>query len=192
MTIYEKLVDIQGRLKAPKNQRNNFGRYNYRSCEDILEAVKPLLTKHKLCLTITDKIIEMPSLNIAYVEAYAIIKEGEKDRHNYNYQEIMVKAQAGIDFNRKGMDISQSFGSSSSYARKYALNGLFLIDDTKDADATNTHGKTMPKTIDAMPELKKGTEAFNKVKEALGKGFTMEEVKTKYKVNSTVEKLLTQ
>ena len=193
MTIYEKLVDIQGRLKAPKNQRNNFGRYNYRSCEDILEAVKPLLTKHKLCLTISDKIIEMPSLNIAYVEAFAILREGERDRDNYDYQEIMVRAQAGIDFNRKGMDISQSFGSSSSYARKYALNGLFLIDDTKDADATNTHDKTMPKAINAMQELKKGTEAFNKVKEALGKGFTMEEVKTKYKVNSTVEKqLLTQ
>ena len=184
MTIYEKLVDIQGRLKAPKNQRNNFGRYNYRSCEDILEAVKPLLTKHKLCLTITDKIIEMPSLNIAYVEANAILSDSK--------QVIETFAPAGIDLNRKGMDISQSFGSSSSYARKYALNGLFLIDDTKDADATNTHGKTMPKTIDAMPELKKGTEAFNKVKEALGKGFTMEEVKTKYKVNSTVEKLLTQ
>tara|TARA_R100000773_G_scaffold36518_2_gene31497 strand:+ start:249 stop:803 length:555 start_codon:yes stop_codon:yes gene_type:complete len=184
MTIYEKLVDIQGRLKAPKNQRNNFGRYNYRSCEDILEAVKPLLTKHKLALTITDEIIEMEVLKIAYVQAIATLKDGD--------HEVFVCAQAGIDFNRKGMDISQSFGSSSSYARKYALNGLFLIDDTKDADATNTHDKTMPKTLDAMPELKKGTEAFNKVKEALSKGFTMEEVKTKYKVNSTVEKLLTQ
>ena len=192
MTIYEKLVDIQGRLKAPKNQRNNFGRYNYRSCEDILEAVKPLLTKHKLCLTISDKIIEMPSLNIAYVEAFAIIREGQRDRDNYDYQEVMVRAQAGIDFNRKGMDISQSFGSSSSYARKYALNGLFLIDDTKDADDTNTHDKTMPKTLDAMPELKKGTQAFDKVKSALNNGFTMEDIKSKYKINSTVEKLLTQ
>ncbi len=185
MTIYEKLVDIQGRLKAPKNQRNNFGRYNYRSCEDILEAVKPLLTKHKLCLTITDEVIEMASLNIAYVKANAILLSDGKEV-------IETFALAGIDLNRKGMDISQSFGSSSSYARKYALNGLFLIDDTKDADATNTHDKSMPKTINAMPELKKGTEAFNKVKEALSKGFTMEEVKTKYKVNTTVEKLLTQ
>ena len=184
MTIYEKLVDIQGRLKAPKNQRNNFGRYNYRSCEDILEAVKPLLTKHKLVLTITDEIINLDNVNYTYVNATARITDGK--------QEVWVSAQAGIDFNRKGMDISQSFGSSSSYARKYALNGLFLIDDTKDADATNTHDKTMPKTIDAMPELKKGTEAFDKVKSALNNGFTMEDIKSKYKINSTVEKLLTQ
>ena len=184
MTIDEKLVDIQGRLKAPKNQRNNFGKYNYRSCEDILEAVKPLLTKHNLCLTITDEVIEMASLNIAYINATAIISDGKQVKK--------TSAPAGIDLNRKGMDISQSFGSSSSYARKYALNGLFLIDDTKDADATNTHDKTMPKTIDAMPELKKGTEAFDKVKSALNNGFTMEDIKSKYKINSTVEKLLTQ
>tara|TARA_R100000951_G_scaffold43080_1_gene36239 strand:- start:5260 stop:5802 length:543 start_codon:yes stop_codon:yes gene_type:complete len=132
------LQKIQAELKAPKNQRNNFGKYNYRSCEDILEAVKPLLDKQKCTLTISDEIKEVGG--ITFVEAVAIISDGENQVH--------VKAQAGIDINRKGMDIAQSFGSSSSYARKYALNGLFLIDDTKDADATNTHDKAPVKEAD--------------------------------------------
>lgn len=187
MNIYEKLVDIQGRLKAPKNQRNNFGKYNYRSCEDILEAVKPLLVEQKLTLTISDSVRQAGDLS--YVEATAIVSDGKS--------EIEVSAQAGIDPNRKGMDIAQSFGSSSSYARKYALNGLFLIDDTKDADATNTHGKSAPKTAavpktvtNALPSLQKGTEAFNKVKKALTQGFTIDEVKTRYTVSAEIEKLL--
>lgn len=144
----EQLIKIQAELKAPKNQRNNFGKYNYRSCEDILEAVKPLLLANECQLTITDEIKEVAGL--VYVEAKATISNGGK--------EISVTAQAGIDANRKGMDIAQSFGSSSSYARKYALNGLFLIDDTKDADATNTHSKTETKKVDPaslFPELKR-------------------------------------
>ena len=120
----KELIEIQRKLKAPKSQRNNFGKYNYRSCEDILEAVKPLLHENGVILAITDEIKECGGT--IYVEATATLIKGE--------QVITVKAQAGIDVNRKGMDISQSFGSSSSYARKYALNGLFLIDDTKDAD----------------------------------------------------------
>ena len=120
----KKLITIQEELKAPKNQRNNFGKYNYRSCEDILEAVKPHLAKHGLLLTITDEIKEC--LDTPYVEATATITDGQES--------YSVKAQAGIDVNKKGMDVAQTFGSSSSYARKYALNGLFLIDDTKDAD----------------------------------------------------------
>lgn len=130
-----KLLKIQSQLKAPKNQRNNFGKYNYRSCEDILEAVKPLLDEHGLTLVITDQVKE--SHNLSYIESTAVIYDGDKIMYE-------SKAQAGIDPNRKGMDIAQSFGSSSSYARKYALNGLLLIDDTKDADATNTHA-TKPK-----------------------------------------------
>ena len=125
----KQLVQIQSELKAPKNQFNAFGKYKYRSCEDILEAVKPLLLKHGCTLTISDKV--MGCNNLTYVEACATISNGEEFVH--------VTAQAGIEPNRKGMDISQSFGSSSSYARKYALNGLFLIDDTKDADSTNDH-----------------------------------------------------
>lgn len=130
-TFHERVVLLQTELKAPKNQRNDFGKYNYRSCEDILEAVKPLLSKYDLSLMITDEVKEV--CGIPYVQARAVLHcpEGKME----------ATAQAGIDPNRKGMDISQSFGSSSSYARKYALNGLLLIDDTKDADVTNTHVK---------------------------------------------------
>ena len=128
----EQLIKIQSELKAPKNQYNAFGKYKYRSQEDILEALKPLLAKYKCTLTISDEIKEVGGL--VFVEATAKFSDGK--------QTIEVTAQAGIT-ERKGMDLSQSFGSSSSYARKYALNGLFLIDDTKDADATNTHGNEL-------------------------------------------------
>jgi len=130
----KQLLQIQAELKAPKNQFNSFGKYKYRNAEDILEAVKPLLSKYGCTLTLSDQIKETGS--IMYVESTAMLcHEGDC---------VTVNAQAGIDPNRKGMDIAQSFGSSSSYARKYALSGLFLLDDTKDADATNTHGKEQP------------------------------------------------
>jgi len=134
----KELMLIQSELKAPKSQTNKFGGYQYRSCEDILEAVKPLLAKHECVLTISDEIKEAG--NLTYVEATASIRPSADSA-----PVVSVTAQAGIDPNRKGMDIAQSFGSSSSYARKYALNGLFCIDDTKDADATNTHDKTPSK-----------------------------------------------
>lgn len=123
------LTKIQSELKAPKNQTNAFGKYKYRSCEDILEAVKPLLAKYNCQLVISDAIKEAAS--IIYCESRISFTDG--------LENITVTACAGIEPNRKGMDIAQSFGASSSYARKYALNGLFLIDDTKDADATNDH-----------------------------------------------------
>ena len=126
------LLNIQSELKAPKNQYNSFGKYKYRSTEDILEAVKPLLLKYGCTLIISDRIKEIGGL--IFCESY--IHFYDKDASF-----IEVCASAGIDPNRKGMDISQSFGSSSSYARKYALQGLFLLCDTKDADATNMHGK---------------------------------------------------
>jgi len=121
------LTEIQQKLKAPKNQFNSFGKYNYRSCEDILEAVKPLL--NGATLTISDEIINVGDRY--YVKATATLKHGEEWE--------TVTAFAREEENKKGMDASQITGSASSYARKYALNGLFLIDDTKDADATNKH-----------------------------------------------------
>ena len=181
MNLQQKLVNIQGRLKAPKNQRNNFGKYNYRSCEDILEAVKPLLVEEKLTLTISDNVVND---GIMYVEATAVISDGK--------EVISVNAQAGIDPNRKGMDIAQSFGSSSSYARKYALNGLFLIDDTKDADATNTHGNDAQKASTSELEwLNQDDPKFKAVKAALKDGkATIADVRKKFKVSKKVEQLL--
>jgi len=145
----KELIQIQSELKAPKGQFNAFGKYNYRSCEDILEAVKPLLNKYGCALTINDEVKEVAG--IVFIEATAHISSENGS--------VLVKAQAGVDINRKGMDIAQCFGASSSYARKYALNGLFLIDDTKDSDATNNHGSTPTKPV----TLVKGSEDWTKV-----------------------------
>jgi len=146
----KELVNIQSELKAPKNQYNSFGKYKYRSCEDVLEALKPLLKANKCILTITDEVKEIGGLT--FIEANATISN-EKDISR------TVSAQAGINPNKKGMDIAQSFGSSSSYARKYALNGLFLIDDTKDADTeAPAPGKKKFTATDAQAEKLKGTE----------------------------------
>ena len=121
----KELITIQNELNVPKNQKNSFGNYNYRSCEDILVALKPLLAKHKASIVITDEVKEVAG--IPYVEATVVFKAE-------NTEALSVRAQAGINPNRKGMDVAQSFGSSSSYARKYSLAGMFLLDDTKDSD----------------------------------------------------------
>ena len=155
----KKLIQIQSELKAPKNQRNTFGKYNYRSCEDILEAVKPLLLKHGCTLTITDEIKEVGGL--VFVESTAVLRDIEEK--DLLLSTALVKAQAGINPDRKGMDIAQSFGSSSSYARKYALNGLFLIDDTKEIDSVD-NTKKVAKVIDVSKD-KKALEGSKDLKE---------------------------
>lgn len=137
MNIYEKLIEIQKELKAPKGQRNNFGNYNYRSCEDILEAVKPICYANKTALLLTDTVKSIDGR--FYVEATAKLINVEQPS-----EEIVVTASARESEVKKGMDDSQITGATSSYARKYALNGLFNIDDTKDAD-TDEYGKTTGK-----------------------------------------------
>lgn len=133
MSIHEKLLAIQSELKVPKGQYNSFGGYKYRSCEDIVEAVKPILAKHGCTLTMTDEIESVGDR--FYVRAMVTLADVETEQMH------SVIAFAREDKDKKGMDGSQITGAASSYARKYALNGLFAIDDTKDADATNTHGK---------------------------------------------------
>ena len=132
--IYEKLLNIQNELKAPKSQFNDFGKYKYRNAEDILESVKPLCFKYKATLTLSDEIVLIGERY--YVKATATLTDNEKPE-----LKIWITAYAREEESKKGMDGSQVTGASSSYARKYALNGLFNIDDTKDSDSTNTHGK---------------------------------------------------
>ena len=126
MSVYEKLLKIQGSLKAPKGQYNGFGKYKYRSCEDILEALKPLLVENKAVVTINDSLVQVGERY--YVQAVATlidVEDGEK---------VSVMAYAREALSKKKMDESQVTGAASSYARKYALNGLFAIDDGKDMD----------------------------------------------------------
>lgn len=132
MNLYEKLGVVQSELKAPKNQFNSFGKYKYRSCEDIMEALKPHLKTVGAVVTVNDAI---ECLN-EELFCYATVRFQD----NESGETLTTSAAAGIDVHKKGMDKSQAFGAASSYARKYALNGMFLIDDTKDADATNQHG----------------------------------------------------
>jgi hypothetical protein len=168
----ESLKHIQNELKAKKAQFNSFGKYYYRSCEDILEALKPLLKTYNCTLTISDEVKEVGGLVFIQSEARIIDNETK--------EEIFVTAQAGIDINRKGMDVSQCYGSSSSYSRKYALNGLFLIDDTKDSDSTNDHKK---QTIDNV--------RFEKALEQISKGtYTVEKLKATFELSELQEKAL--
>ena len=135
-SLRQKLCNIQTQLKAPKGQTNAFGGYRYRSAEDILEALKPLLREYGCSLIIQDEIVDIS--NRVYVKATANIVDNDTDAV------LSASAFAREAEVKKGMDDAQITGSASSYARKYALNGLFCIDDTKDADATNTHGKDAP------------------------------------------------
>ena len=128
LNLHDKLLNIQQELKAPKGQYNDFGKYSYRSCEDIFEAVKPILSKYGLTLTLSDELLQIGDRY--YIKATAMLEDGNEYKVNYGY--------AREEENKKGMDGSQITGASSSYARKYALNGLFLIDDVKDSDTTNT------------------------------------------------------
>ena len=131
MSVYEKLVKVQSELKAPKSKFNSFGKYNYRSLEDILEGVKPLLAKYNATLVITDGVEQVGERY--YIKALATFIDAE------NGESVSNTALARESADKKGMDDSQITGTASSYARKYALNGLFLIDDTKDADTDENH-----------------------------------------------------
>jgi hypothetical protein len=174
----KELIAIQSELKAPKNQFNAFGKYKYRSVEDILEAVKPLLLKYECTLTIEDEVKEVGG--IVFIESTVSIQVDKEGR----MEGRAVTAQAGIDINRKGMDVAQSFGSSSSYARKYALSGLLLIDDTKDPDSTNDHGGK-------KEELTPSHVKWQGAKDSLANGkVTLEQIKSVYILTAQNEKLL--
>lgn len=153
MSVYEKLSKVQSELKAPKGQYNSFGKYKYRSCEDILEAVKPLNAKHGVVLAVGDEVVEIS--NRFYVKATATlvdIESGEK---------VTNTALAREDDAKKGMDGSQITGTASSYARKYCLNGLYCIDDTKDADTDEYRAQQERKPQESKPQERQYVKVVN-------------------------------
>ena len=170
LNLTQRLLNAQSELKAPKGQYNNFGKYKYRSAEDILEAVKPINAKHGVLLTITDEPVLVGDWH--YIKATATITDGTES--------IVVTAYARESLNKKGMDDSQITGTASSYARKYALNGLYLIDDTKDADTDEyrNQGNQAPKsaTQAEIGNLKKEIIAFSKLMTEQGKDVKPEQV----------------
>jgi hypothetical protein len=173
----KELVHIQNELKAPKSQFNKFGGYKYRNAEDILEAVKPLLFKHNCILTISDDMAIIGDR--VYVKATVKVSNGTDS--------ISVSAFAREPETQKGMSDSQITGASSSYARKYALNGMFAIDDTKDADETNTHEE---KKDDGKPWLNKGTTQFDAAHKYVLEGGSIADVEKKYKLSKEVKEQL--
>ena len=176
LTKMDYLVNIQNELKAPKNEYNSFGKYNYRSAEGILEALKPLLKKYNCYLTITETTAEIAGYLV--LNSKVTISDGEKS--------IFVEAQAGVNPERKGMDIAQSFGSSSSYAKKYALGNLFLLDDTKDADSN--------KVNEPVAKPKMSTDIYNAMLEYIntGKSAAVSSKMSNYKMSIKQENTLTE
>lgn len=161
MNVYEKLAAVQRELKAPKGQFNSFGKYKYRSCEDILEALKPVLGKHGCAVTLSDEVVQVGER--FYIRATASIMDCESGERAFN------TAFAREDADKKGMDGSQITGTASSYARKYALNGLFLIDDTKDADTDAYHEQTSGEKPKEDPKVAAAKAKANEVKRMLVK-----------------------
>ena len=171
--LNQKLALVQTKLKAKKSSYNSFGKYYFRKSEDILEAVKPFLLELDVSVVIKEKMIATEP--VPMLESTAIFSDGES--------QVTATAVVGVDLSQKGMQTSQQFGAASTYGKKYALGNLFLIDDTEDADATNTHGKA-----DVKPRIT--VEHFNKAKEYITNGGNVNAIKTKYKLTSKQEEEL--
>jgi len=162
------LVKIQSTLKAPKGNFNSFGKYNFRSAEDILEATKPFLLRLGVSVTVTEELIDSKFLEFPMLKSTATISD--------NLTEIHATAVVGVDLDQKGMQMPQKFGSASSYGKKYALGNLFLIDDTQDPD----HGKADPKP---KVKIEVGTETFDKAKAYVKDQTTLDTILNKYDVD---------
>jgi hypothetical protein len=180
LCIGEKLCRIQQEFKAKKSRFNSFGKYNFRSAEDILEGLKPMNEKYGVYFTINEQLI---NANPPVMTSVATIWDCESGKS------IDCSAVVGIDLNQKGMQTPQAFGSASSYAKKYALGNLLLIDDTADADATNTHSKE-PVQAKEKQSLELGTEAFKKAQDYIDGGGDIELIEKKYKLTNEVKQAL--
>ena len=177
-TLNDKLASVQTRFKSKKSRFNSFGKYNFRSAEDILEAIKPFLLELGVSVRINEEIISVDPLPM--MQSTATISDGDNA--------INATSIVGVDLNQKGMNVPQQFGSASSYAKKYALGNLFLIDDTADSDATNTHGKA-PKAKNTLTSEK--DPAYPKAVEFIKKGGKLDAIKAKYNISSEIEAKLT-
>ena len=166
MTIYEKLSKIQTKFKSKKSRFNSFGKYYFRSAEDILEATKPFLLELGVTVTVNEELISTDPMPV--IQTTATITDGDGT--------IKATSVVGVDLNQKGMQAPQQFGSASSYAKKYALGNLFLIDDTQDSDATNNHGKSKSKLTDIIA-----------AKNFIAKGGKIDAIKKKYQLTSAQE-----
>ena len=169
MTIYEKLSKIQQRFKSKKSRFNSFGKYYFRSAEDILEATKHFLKELNVTVTINEELISTEPIPV--IQTTAMLQ----DEKGMSTEAVAI---VGVDLKQKGMQTPQQFGSASSYGKKYALGNLFLIDDTQDSDATNTHGKTMSPV------------EVQKAKAYVKSGGKIEAIKRKYQLTPALEQEL--
>ena len=181
--LNQKLATIQTELKAKKSSYNSFGKYYFRKAEDILEATKPFLLKHVVTVTLNEELIMTDP--VPTIKSTATISDGKDSIH--------ATAIVGVDLNQKGMQTAQQFGAASSYGKKYALGNLFLIDDTADADSTNTHGKN-----GAVNKIKQAAkpaitkEQLAKAKEYITAGGNIAAIETKYKLTDEQRTSLTK
>ena len=176
LTLNEKLAIIQTEFKSKKSRYNSFGKYNFRSAEDILEATKPFLLRLGVSVTVTEDLTGSPTGMFPILESTAIISDGVDAIH--------ARAIVGVDLDQKGMQMPQKFGSASSYGKKYALGNLFLIDDTQDPD----HGKAEPETKKSALTIK--DPAFEKAKDFVAKGGSIDTIKKKYELDAEASKIL--
>jgi len=183
MTIYQKLSKIQQEFKSKKSRYNSFGKYYFRSAEDILEATKPFLKELDVSVTIKEELI---SFNPPVMQVTARLNNGKEETGTGNIKTVSAIAVVGVDLDQKGMQMPQRYGAASSYGKKYALGNLFLIDDTQDADATNTHGKKQ--TIKEKAII--SAQQLAKAKDYVKSGGKLDAIKSKYSLTKEQEQEL--
>jgi len=182
MTINQKLTKIQTEFKSKKSRFNSFGKYYFRSAEDILEATKPFLKELDVTVVIKEELI---SFDPPVMQVTARLSNGKEEAGTGNTKSVSAVAIVGVDLDQKGMQMPQRYGAASSYGKKYALGNLFLIDDTQDADATNSHGKKQ-----TIPQAAISTAQLIKAKEYIKSGGKVDAIKSKYKLTKEQEKEL--
>ena len=182
MTIYQKLSKIQQEFKSKKSRYNSFGKYYFRSAEDILEATKPFLKELDVSVRIKEQLI---NFDPPVLQVTAVLTDGELEAGTDDAVSVNAVAIVGVDLDQKGMQMPQRYGAASSYGKKYALGNLFLIDDTQDADATNTHGKNQTVTQKAI-----STAQLIKAREYVKSGGNLSAIKAKYNLTKEQEQEL--